>query len=48
MQHPEGELMDRRKFLSNMSAAAAASIDGATTFLTNAVALEVAMCDELD
>ena len=48
MQPPEGELMDRRKFLSNMSAAAAASIAGATTLSAKADALEEAMSDELD
>ncbi|MGB0231962.1 MAG: hypothetical protein ACPF89_11545 [Pseudohongiellaceae bacterium] len=40
--------MDRRKFLSNMSAAAAASIAGATTLSAKADALEEAMSDELD
>ena len=39
---------DRRKFLSNMSAAAAASIAIATAFSAKADALEEAMSDELD
>ena len=40
--------MDRRKFLSNMSAAAAASIASATALSGKADALEEAMSDELD
>ena len=40
--------MDRRKFLSNMSATAAASIAGAATLSQKADALEEAMSEELD
>ena len=40
--------MDRRRILSNMSAAAAASIAGATALSAKADALEEAMSDELD
>lgn len=40
--------MDRRKFLSNMSAASIASIAGAATLSQKADALEEVMSDELD
>ena len=40
--------MDRRSFLSNMSAATVASIAGAATLSDKADALEDAMSDELD
>ena len=40
--------MDRRSFLSNMSAASLASIAGATTLTAKADALEDAMSVELD
>ena len=40
--------MDRRKFLSSLSAASAATIAGAATLSEKADALEDAMSDELD
>ena len=45
---PMEENMDRRSFLSNMSAATVASIAGAATFSEKADAIEEAMSVELD